>query len=520
MSSIDWLAVLLQTALACSAATLLVLALRRPVRAWLGASAAYLLWLAVPVTLLALLLPAPRMAAKPMQAVGTMVRDGIVEAATVGSVPGWSNMLLAAWLLGVIVMLLCLWRQQRRFVRGLGHLRRRVDGSWQAGSVAGLPALVGVFRPKVVVPAGFEQRYSAREQSLVLRHERVHLRRGDAVANAGLSLLQCLYWFNPLMPLLVRKCREDQELSCDERVIAHAAGARRSYADALLKTGLTLSPLPAGCHWQNHHPLKERIAMLKRPVPGRKQWIVMSLLSLALSSGLGYAAWAAQPARGAAEAGAMIYSTFVQADADGEQQRFELRQPAGQPFAFALTSPKGVEWKAEFILVPAAGGQLRLKGALTANGVPVSTPELLVNADESAGIRVSTSDGTSLLALDLRSSVSAVVAQTGDEGRAKDVGSATGRMPPPAYPRQAFDAGVTGKVVLRIEVDVDGRATDVTVTESSPRGVFDAAAVAAARQWHFTPAMKDGKAVAGAVQVPIWFDLDETASHSDASGGS
>ena len=46
-----------EATLAGSAALLLVLALRRPLRAWLGASAAYALWLCVPVVLLAVLLP-------------------------------------------------------------------------------------------------------------------------------------------------------------------------------------------------------------------------------------------------------------------------------------------------------------------------------------------------------------------------------------------------------------------------------------------------------------------------------
>ena len=51
MNSTDLLRLLLETTLAGSAAVLLVLALRVPVRRWLGASAAYLLWLAVPVYL-------------------------------------------------------------------------------------------------------------------------------------------------------------------------------------------------------------------------------------------------------------------------------------------------------------------------------------------------------------------------------------------------------------------------------------------------------------------------------------
>ena len=37
--------------------------------------------------------------------------------------------------------------------------------------------------------------------------------------------------------------------------------------------------------------------MLKRPVPGKKQWLAMVLLSAGLSAGVACAAWAAQPAK-------------------------------------------------------------------------------------------------------------------------------------------------------------------------------------------------------------------------------
>ena len=58
MNSTDLLRLLLETTLAGSAAVLLVLALRVPVRRWLGASAAYLLWLAVPAAWLAVTMDA------------------------------------------------------------------------------------------------------------------------------------------------------------------------------------------------------------------------------------------------------------------------------------------------------------------------------------------------------------------------------------------------------------------------------------------------------------------------------
>ncbi|MGB3394342.1 MAG: TonB family protein [Stenotrophomonas sp.] len=537
MTSTDLLRLLLETTLASSAAMLLVLALRMPVRRWLGASAAYLLWLAVPVALVAVLLPAPRVEVVAMAAVGN-----VMQAETMALQPGlrvlpWPLLAGACWLAGASLAALWLLRQQRGFVRGLGQLQRRDDGLWQARTTAGLPAVVGLWRPRIVLPAGFEQRYSGRERQLVLLHEQVHLRRGDIAINALLALLQCLYWFNPLLPLALRRCREDQELSCDERVIAHGDGARRSYANAMLKTGLALSPLPVGCHWQDQHPLKERIAMLKRPVPGKKQWLAMVLLSAGLSCGVGYAAWAAQPVQQVAGEAKVIYSAAIEASADGERQRFELHQPAGEPFGFSITSGKGVVWNAEFTLVPDGEGFARLKGELKADGVLVGSPELRVGLNhQDAGIGVTTPDGGSLLEAELRlarvdaagegKAAPAAATNAGRIAVEPEVTEAPAqiptvdRMPPPSYPREAFESSISGKVVLIVEVAADGTPTDVQVESAQPQGVFDASAVAAAKQWKFNPALQNGKPVAGKVRVPIWYDLDEDANHADANGGS
>lgn len=533
MTSTEILFLLLKTTLASSAAVVLALLLRRPLRYWLGASAAYLLWLLLPVTLLAVLLPAPQVAAVPMRVSEVAVQVGQAVVAGPAVIAHWPLWLCCAWLAGVLLMAVRLYRQQQDFRRGLGRLSQRNDGLWQAQTVAGLPAAMGLLRPRIVLPAGFEQRYSPSEQQLVLRHERVHLQRGDIAINALLALLQCLYWFNPLLLFALRCCREDQELSCDERVIAQVSGARRSYGEAMLKTGLAASPLPVGCHWQNHHPLKERIAMLKRPVPGRKQWCAMLLLSLGLSSGVGYTAWAAQPGKVVSTSTSTststssssssststttgkgtVYATFVEATLEGTKQGFELQQSAGTPFSFSASSDKGVQWAAEFTLQPAADGMLALKGTLKANGDLISSPTLLIKPDVAAGIEVSTADGRSTWVLELRS----VALAAGDpaivsaaSGEAEQVALPNaGRMPPPSYPRDAIDSRTTGKVVLRIAVDAEGRATDVVVTEAHPKGVFEATSIAAARQWRFTPAMKDGKPVASVIQVPISFDMDD-----------
>lgn len=77
----------------------------------------------------------------------------------------------------------------------------------------------------------------------------------------------------------------------------------------------------------------------------------------------------------------------------------------------------------------------------------------------------------------------------------------------PKYPPQALRSGVEGSVSVRVEVDATGVPTDVKVVERSGERSrdLDRAVTDAVRRWRFEPAMKDGKAVAGAVVVPVEF---------------
>ncbi|KAG1389383.1 hypothetical protein G6F59_015570 [Rhizopus arrhizus] len=88
----------------------------------------------------------------------------------------------------------------------MGPLRPRADGSWQASGDPGLPALVGLWRPRIVVGPAFDQQFSAQEQDLILQHERSHRRNGDHWANGALLLMRTVFWFHPLLPWAARPC--------------------------------------------------------------------------------------------------------------------------------------------------------------------------------------------------------------------------------------------------------------------------------------------------------------------------
>lgn len=266
----EMLRALTGSAIAMSVALGLIGLVRKPLQALVGARVAYWVWLLVPAVLAAVLLPTPpaRVLA-PVNILAGPVSSAIAAATSSPAAASHallSGLLLAAWCVGACGMLLAMFTRQRSFARTLGALTLTADGLYR-GHVSA-PMLVGVWRPRIVVPVDFEKRYCREERELILAHERAHASRHDVATNLLAAVALSLHWFNPLMYRALAWLRMDQELACDALVLAMRGDARRHYADALLKTQLATQAawrLSAGCHWQSIHPLKERVAMLKRP---------------------------------------------------------------------------------------------------------------------------------------------------------------------------------------------------------------------------------------------------------------
>lgn len=100
------------------------------------------------------------------------------------------------------------------------------------GTANAVPMVWGVWRPRLLLPAGFES-WTADKLRGVLLHELAHLKRGDPLALWIAQWVKALHWFNPLAWLTIRHLRADQERACDDAVLRH--GVRPSdYAQHLL----------------------------------------------------------------------------------------------------------------------------------------------------------------------------------------------------------------------------------------------------------------------------------------------
>ncbi len=98
-----------------------------------------------------------------------------------------------------------------------------------------VPALIGIFRPIVVVPTDLIQRSHPRELSLVFRHEIGHLKRMDLIWNLLPRIVAVTLYFHPLTWIANRRWQISQELACDELVLQSPDANRKTYANALVQ---------------------------------------------------------------------------------------------------------------------------------------------------------------------------------------------------------------------------------------------------------------------------------------------
>jgi periplasmic protein TonB len=81
--------------------------------------------------------------------------------------------------------------------------------------------------------------------------------------------------------------------------------------------------------------------------------------------------------------------------------------------------------------------------------------------------------------------------------------------PSPDYPAVARRLGLQGTVVLRVFVDVAGRAEQLKVDQTSGASILDEVALTAVRNWRFVPARRGTEAIAHWVEVPVRFRLQD-----------
>jgi len=179
-----------------------------------------------------------------------------VEEVARGPVVFWPTVAFLVWLAGVVVIVLVIVIRTRRLARWHREQEERPTipewfhdllmttserfGLERVPAVvfsdeAVTPAVYGLFRPVLLLPAHSIDTLSRDDAEHILMHELAHLKRGDLVAHAVFLGFRVVYWFNPFVVFAHRQLKHLREICCDLTVAGilreKTAGYRRTLVD-------------------------------------------------------------------------------------------------------------------------------------------------------------------------------------------------------------------------------------------------------------------------------------------------
>jgi bla regulator protein BlaR1 len=132
------------------------------------------------------------------------------------------------------------------------------------------PALVGLFRPRIVVPWWFLALPKS-DRALVMLHEREHRRAGDPLVGAFAELALALVPWHVAIWYGVRRLRRAVELDCDARVLRRESNVER-YGHLLLRCARSGGLAGSFTSWLRGPAgtLELRIRAMTAPPPARR----------------------------------------------------------------------------------------------------------------------------------------------------------------------------------------------------------------------------------------------------------
>ena len=110
---------------------------------------------------------------------------------------------------------------------GVRRVVRLAEAAW-----VGVPAVVGVVRPVLLLPAAALTRLTPTQLEAILAHELAHVRRRDPLANLLQAVVETALFYHPAVWWTSARVREEREHGCDD-LAAAACPSPADYADAL-----------------------------------------------------------------------------------------------------------------------------------------------------------------------------------------------------------------------------------------------------------------------------------------------
>jgi beta-lactamase regulating signal transducer with metallopeptidase domain len=115
----------------------------------------------------------------------------------------------------------------------VGNLNLSRPATLATSERVSVPAVIGFFKPVIVIPAWALRELPSEELNVILLHEFAHLRRWDDWTNLLQKMVRAIFFFHPAVWWIESRLSLEREMACDDQVLAKT-GNPRGYAQCLI----------------------------------------------------------------------------------------------------------------------------------------------------------------------------------------------------------------------------------------------------------------------------------------------
>lgn len=304
---------------------------------------------------------------------------------------------------------------------------------------------------------------SGEDREIVLQHELIHVRKGHTFDLLFLEIVQCFYWFNPVVRLLKQDLVHVHEFEVDQimynRYRAHYMEFLLSYALGTSSSSYVLT-----------HQFLAKLTLIKRiktmKNTAKKRWL-LALIVPVVAGAFILVSWTTQEAKKIAP---------QKQEVSGPVEEVTEAQMRNEKPAVVAEEAVKTEKQLEFV-----EPKLVYEDKMTEELPEISTKSVSWSKSMDDGRQAEFKGGMEALTNYLIKSI--------------------------RYPEAAAKNNVSGKVIVGFVVTESGKITKVKVLKGV-NSELDAEAVrvvSAMPDWN--PAVKEGKKVSSEMQLPIAFQL-------------
>ncbi|MDP4178839.1 MAG: M56 family metallopeptidase [Bacillota bacterium] len=150
------------------------------------------------------------------------------------------------------------------------------------------PTLLGVIKPKILIPHNVIKQFTEEEMKYIFIHEFIHLKRKDILLNWINTFVLAIHWFNPVVWLIFMRIKKECEISCDEMTLKQInRDEYNRYRETLIKLAGIFSKgslMINSVAIVNKSEIKRRIIMISQYKKKPLIWTIIAMMVVSLAA--------------------------------------------------------------------------------------------------------------------------------------------------------------------------------------------------------------------------------------------